>query len=159
MGYYYQKKLKKGLFLLGICLTLTFLIGYIFYLSEPRYVDDIAYIKKGQRLERYDYVSLPKYNGIFSSDGNIENGLVLQVDSAYALVLMENDFMRHDNYVQLKLKDHKYRLVGKGTIYHKVNHFIGFNIFMLTEIGLLILTVVLYVTTISTLISVLKEYM
>jgi hypothetical protein len=154
MSYGYSKSRKKLFFLITLCTILTVFVGWIFYISEPDYIDDVEMIRRGTRLEKYDFVSLPKYQ--FTNE--VENAIIIQVDSSNALAMIDSSFPHHDEYVQLKLKEHKYRLVGKGTLYHKVNHFVGFNIFFFTELALIILAGVYYVTLFSTLVSLLKQY-
>jgi hypothetical protein len=113
-------------------------VGWVFYLSEPKYVDNCYKVP-----QRYDYVSLPKYS--FRDRLEVENGIVLQVDSATILVKTHK---WSDKFHSIPIHSNSYRVIGKGTIYHKVNDYVGFNIMMITQfiIGILIAILIYFVT-------------
>jgi hypothetical protein len=138
-----NKKLKLILFFGLLSLMLTY-IGWVFYLSEPTYIDNCY-----KNVEKFDYVSIPQYS-YGSVNNEVENGIVLQVDSSKAIVKVES--WRSD-YTEIDLKQHNYRIIGKGTLYHKVNNYVGMNIMMITQIFIGILSAIL----IFTLTSILKE--
>lgn len=114
---------------IGILISIIYII-ISFYLSEPQYIDNVD-----QKLDKYDYVS------IFEKYGDdVVNGMVMQVDDKY--VLIKYTEYGRDQFAQLNIKESTYRVVGKGTIYHKVNDHIGFNIILLTQFFVMILMVI-----------------
>jgi hypothetical protein len=76
------------------------------------------------------------------------NGIVLQVDSTTALIKVKK---WREEFYQLDLKKSDYRIIGKGTIYHKINDYVGFNIMLITQIFITILSIIIGVTVFSTL--------
>jgi hypothetical protein len=124
-------------------------IGWVFYLSEPTYINH-SY----KKLEPYDYVSIPSsYNYYYDSDGiqDVINGIVLQIDSNKAIIKSKSYW--GTDLIELDLKIHNFRIIGRGTLYHKVNNYVGFNVMFITQIFIGILCVVLMIT----LISILRE--
>jgi hypothetical protein len=139
-----SQKTKARLFFV----LLIMMIGYIlwsFYISEPKYENGA----NSRKIETYDWVSLPesKYSWEDDSNRNVMNGLVLQVDETKALVKTEGRYsFSGDEMVEVDIKAHKYRIVGKGTIYHKVNNWVGFNIMIITQIFIGIVAGILMIT-------------
>ena len=119
-----------------------FYVGWVFYISEPEYIDNYH-----KRPERYDYVSIPDRYASFRNDvGEVQNGIVLQSDANFFMVKVVR-FSQNDFY-QLNFENSSYRVVGKGTIYHKVNNYVGFNIMIITQIVIGILAFILIITTV-----------
>ena len=147
-----KKKVKLVVFI-TLLLSMIFYIGWVFYVSEPKYIDSCYKIP-----ERYDYVSIPeyKYRYTYSWQTNTEviNGIILQCDSTMALVKVKNG---NEEFYQLDLKKSDYRIIGKGTVYHKINDYVGFNIMMITQIFIMILAIVIGITVFSTLTDLLKD--
>jgi len=144
-------KKKREIRLLLLIVAMISYILWVFYISEPVYINNL----QNKKLEVYDYVSISKYRNTYDQEEMV-NGIILQLDNETALLLVKN---YGDKYYQLNLKSHHYRIVGRGTIYHKVNQYVGFNIMLITQICIGILTAVLIITTVSTLKQfVIQEY-
>lgn len=144
-----KKKAIKVAVFTTLLLSMVYYIGWVFYISEPTYIDRCYKVP-----ERYDLVSIPKYR--YSSDKKQEvmTGIVMQVDSSTALIKCKE---WGDEFYELDFKKSEYRVIGKGTIYHKVNDYVGFNIMFVTQIFIAILSVILSVTLISILNSFLNR--
>ena len=140
-----------------------FYIGWIFYMSEPKYIDN-AKTDKQNNIEKYDIVST------VDNSNNVSLGMVIQIDSNYkneTRAIVKNFEYVYSNYkIQyIHLKEYSdstgggfvtdYRIIGKGTFYHKVNSFVGFNIMMITTFVIIILAIVILVT----LIGLIREFM
>ncbi len=134
--------------LITFSILTSLMIGYIawvFYISEPKYVDNCY-----KKLEKYDYVSIPsgaqysfeKEAGIFDT----ENGLVLQVDSNKAIIKLADS---RSKYMEVVSNKHGYRVIGKGTIYHKVNNLVGVDIMMISQVFIFVLLLILINSTFS----------
>ncbi|MDU9705210.1 hypothetical protein, partial [Helicobacter pylori] len=71
-------KLKKMKVKIAIFTTLLlgmlFYIGWIFYMSEPKYIDN----PQTNEVKRYDYVSIRPYENI---ENYLYTGIVLQIDT------------------------------------------------------------------------------
>ena len=130
--------------LIVLLLSMIFYVGWVFYISEPKYIDNRYKIP-----ERYDYVSLSKYS--FGTNVEVENGIVLQVDSTTMLVKTPK---YGGEFYSVPIYSNAYRIIGKGTIYHKVNDYVGFNIMLITQILIGILVAVLMITV----TGLLKEF-
>ena len=137
-----KQKIKIAVFITLIC-SMIYYIGWVFYMSEPKYIDGCY-----KKPERYDYVSIPEYRYSYETKQEVINGIVLQVDSTTALVKCKKWL---DEFYELDLKKSDYRIIGKGTIYHKVNDYVGFNIMLITQIFIGILTAILIITVTSIL--------
>lgn len=137
-------KKTKLITLIMLLLSMIFYVGWVFYISEPKYIDNCY-----KTPERYDYVSLPKYS--FGSGVEVENGIVLQVDSTTMLVKTSR---YGGEFHSVPIYSNAYRVIGRGTIYHKVNDYVGFNIMLITQIVIGILVAVLMVTV----TGLLKEF-
>lgn len=126
-----MSKKQSAFALLALMLSMLSFIIFIFYSSEPKFIDNIS---PNQKIVAYDYISLPDhlYENIGSeSNQYVNNGLVLQTDGISALVKVEESYK--SNMIQINVKDYQYRIVGKGTWYHKVNQYVGFNIMIITQ--------------------------
>ena len=143
-----NKRIKISVFVI-LTLSMVYYIGWVFYISEPKYIDACYKVP-----ERYDYVSIPEYTYSFETKKKVIIGIVLQVDSSTALVKCKN---WSDEFYELNLKTSDYRIVGKGTIYHKINDYVGFNIMLITQIFIGILTTILIITISSSLREVLND--
>lgn len=107
-------------------------IGIICYLSEPKYIDYADRIP-----HKYDWVSIPYlYTG-----NQVVTGIVLQVNNKSFLAKVSK--FGYSEYYQIDNKNPDYKVVGTGTIYHKINDFVGFNIMLLTEVFIAILCIIL----------------
>lgn len=142
-------KVKIAIFT-TLLLGMLFYIGWIFYMSEPKYIDN----PQTNEVKRYDYVSIRPYENI---ENYLYTGIVLQIDTT--------SFQNH--YVTVKCSDGSYRdiyingatrqfkIIGTGTFYHKVNAFVGFNIMMITTLVIAILAIVILIT----LIGLIREFL
>ena len=111
-----------------ILINTLYYVGWVFYISEPTYIDNCY-----KPIERYDYVSVS--GRYYHTKGEVENGLILQRDSTSALIKCKRPFpYMNFNYYQLNIKEDTYRIIGKGTIYHKINDYVGFNLMVITQI-------------------------
>ncbi len=148
-----------------LLLGMLFYIGWIFYMSEPKYIDN-AKTDAQNEIERYDVVSTK------DTYGNTNLGMVIQIDSNFknetrAIVKNFETVYSWDKITTIHLKGFAatdsvqagfttdYRIIGKGTFYHKVNSFVGFNIMMITTFIIIILAIVVLVT----LICLLREFL
>jgi len=148
-----------------LLLGMLFYIGWIFYMSEPKYIDN-AKTDKQNEIERYDVVSTQ------DSYGNTNLGMVIQIDSNFkketrAIVKNFEYVYSFNALTTIHLKGYTdsasakegfvtdYRIIGKGTFYHKVNSFVGFNIMMITTVVIIILAAVVLIT----LICLLREFL
>ena len=122
----------KFLIYIGFMLTYVFTV---FYLSEPKFINDL--LQKDPQI--YDYVITPKY----SSWDHVEHGIVLQKGNGRILIKITSDAWSKDK--DLSIESDQYRIVGRGTIYHKVHQYIGFNIIMITQIIIGILCAILII--------------
>lgn len=145
-------KTKFFIFLSLLILMITY-VGWIFYISEPKYVDNPTEWSDndGNWIEKYQIVSYQ--NGLNYSS----LGMVIQIDTVsfqnqYALV-KNLDGRGLTNYTKILLNTETpaYSIVGTGTFYHKVNSLIGFNIMMVTVIFVMIFCVIIFFTLIITL--------
>jgi hypothetical protein len=130
--------------LITLVLSMVLYIAWVFYQSEPKYIDN-----SNHTIERYDYVSIPEDYG---RNGEVINGIVLQVDDSFALVLVKS---YKDEFYELDIKKSSYRIVGKGTIYHKINSYVGFNIMLITQVFMAFLLII----TGFTLATSFKEFL
>lgn len=144
-----MSKKTKVIVFLSLLISMIFYIGWVFYVSEPKYIDSCYKVP-----ERYDYVSIPEYKYSWQINQEVINGIVLQVDSTKALIKVKKWSSR---FYQLDLKNPDYRIIGKGTIYHKINDYVGFNIMLITQILIAILSIVIGVTVFTTLNDLLED--
>ncbi len=124
---------RRTKFLIMLVAALTYL-AWTWYVSEPTYISG----KSDRTIEPYDWVSVPQY-GISFSDStrnqDVETGIVLQTDGETALVKLEPRFLGgSSDLTEINLKQGNWRLIGTGTVYHKVNHYIGFNLFFISQL-------------------------
>lgn len=143
-----KQKVKIAVFI-TLLVSMIFYIGWVFYVSEPKYIDSCYKVP-----ERYDYVSIPEYKYSWQTNTEVINGIVLQVDSTTALVKVKK---WREEFYQLDLNKSDYRIIGKGTIYHKINDYVGFNIMLITQIFITILAVVIGITVFSALKDLLNN--
>lgn len=141
-----NKNIKVTVFIV-LTISMVYYIGWVFYMSEPKYIDNC-----NKKLEKYDYVSIPKYKYL-SSNQEVINGFILQVDEKKALIKCKK---YRDEFYELDLKESEYRIIGKGTIYHKVNDYVGFNIMVITQLFIGILCAIIMIILITTLTEILK---
>ena len=135
----------KARFLLATIISMVSYIMWTFYISEPKYINN----SNEKQLEAYDWISLPEYQYSWQdeSNRNVINGLVLQIDGQKALVKTEGRYsFSSDDMVEVDIKAHKYRIVGEGTIYHRVNQWVGFNMMLITQIFIGICVALLIIT-------------
>jgi hypothetical protein len=159
-----KKKLVFLLFLLGVMI---YYVGWVFYISEPKYIDNAQTYGKefptaGEvglyPLHTYDFVVVPTKGEFYTDDkNNVITGMVLQVDDKHAFVKRYAGGYSWDDYFDLIIDKSHYRVIGKGTLYHKVNHYIGFNIMFITQMIIGVLIAVLIWTTSITFANVLKD--
>jgi len=144
-----KKNIKVAMFIV-LAISMVYYIGWVFYMSEPTYIDNCK-----KKVERFDYVSVKKYGW---SDGRVEviNGIVLQVDESTAIIKCE-EYSFSDVYYELDLKKNDFRIIGQGTIYHKVNNYVGFNLMLITQLFIGILSFIITATLVSTLSEMLKD--
>lgn len=146
-----NKKIKIAI-LITLLSSMIFFIGFIFYMSEPNYIDNVG-SNRQYKIHKYDVVSTANNNSI-----NI--GVVIQIDSVsfkdtratvknfeYAY---SNDKYRIIHITPIATKDSTkdcftidYSIIGHGTFYHKVNSFVGFNIMMITVFIIVILLIII----------------
>ena len=137
------QKSKARLFFGLLILMITY-VGFVFYVSEPTYSNI-----KDRAIKTFDFVAIPdKYNLGDESAYEVQTGIVLQTDGETALVCVKSRYMGgSDDLYEIKLKDHgKYRIIGEGTFYHKVNYYVGFNIMIITQFIIGILLAILGIT-------------
>lgn len=138
-----RKKKTLPLLILGM---ITYIL-WVFYISEPKYINNL----QDKKLEVYDYVSICERCNEYDYH-QMKNGIVLQVDNEFALLMVKQ---YKDTYFQLNLKDKDYRVIGRGTIYHKVNQYVGFNIMLITQICISVLTAIFIIITFYNLMKTL----
>lgn len=161
----YNNNRRKLRFLLCLLVTLIIYVGWVFYISEPTYIDNAqTYTNQlsddGHKypLYKYDFVVIPEHGLYATEDKNsVMTGMVLQIDGKHALVKIFEGGYSWEDYYDLILDKSHYRVIGSGTIYHKVNHYIGFNIMMISNAFIMILILIIGFTTIRSTISVLEE--
>lgn len=149
-----MSKKKSAFALLALMLSMLSFIIFVFYSSEPKFIDNIS---PNQKIVAYDYISVPSslWHNIGSEDNQyVNNGLVLQTDGVNALVKVNEGY--RDDMIQINNKAHEYRIVGKGTWYHKVNQYVGFNIMLITQIFIGFLLAVVAITQSKLLAEILK---
>lgn len=129
-----NKKIIRFSILLTIMLSF---LAFIFYKSEPKYINNYD----NKQIEKFDYVTIPKYTY------ENQNGVVLQVDTIrkQALIVVKG-FMDNEFYNIVINDKSSYRIVGKGTFYHKINVWLGFNVMIITQIFIMIICAILFVT-------------
>ena len=139
------QKTKARLFF-GLLILMISYVGFIFYVSEPEYTNDI----QNRPLHQFDIVTVQDHLwGNLGDESNYEvnTGIVLQTDGKTALVKVSSRYLGgNDDLYDLTIKDGKYRIVGKGTFYHKVNFYVGFNIMIITQVIIGMLLAILGIT-------------
>jgi hypothetical protein len=116
-------------------------LAWTFYISEPQFLDN-----SNKKIETFDWISVPEYNLSYldsTENQEVETGIVLQTDGERALVKIESRYLGGSSQLEeVNIKSGNYRIVGRGTIYHKVNHYIGFNMFLISQFLITILMVI-----------------
>lgn len=144
------QKSKARLFFGLLILMITY-VGFVFYVSEPTYSNI-----KERPVKTFDFVAIPDHLWHNIGDESayvVETGIVLQTDGETALVCVKSKYLGgNDDLYEIKLKDHgKYRIIGEGTFYHKVNHYVGFNLMIITQFIIGILLAILSITQVKLL--------
>ena len=142
-----KQSIKVGIFILLVA-SMIFYIGWVFYVSEPDYIDNIS----NKEICKYDYVSIKEYRYSFESKQEVITGIVLRSDNETALVKYNG--WRNEFY-ELDLKKSDFRIIGKGTIYHKVNDYVGFNIMLISQVFIVVLCLIITFTLIDILRDIL----
>jgi len=136
-----NRRVKFWVFTLLLLSMVTY-IGWVFYISEPKYVNNCY-----KNIEPYDYVSIRS-----GYTNKVDVGIVLQIDTNTAIIKTDEHY---SDLYELNIKNHGYRIIGKGTIYHKINNYVGFNIMLITQIFIMILCVIIM----KTLYSLLDDFL
>lgn len=125
-----KEKWIKLTILTSMLLSAVWYVGYVFNASEPTYIDNPD---RTYEVHKDDYVV------ITFVDGRCEHGLVIQVDTtsyiySNAATVRLSDGEIHQLTIDKVRKSQAFRIIGKGTFYHRVNNMIGWNICMTTAI-------------------------
>jgi hypothetical protein len=124
---------QKTKFRLMLLVAISYL-AWTWYISEPTYISG----NTDRTIQTYDWVSVPQYGITFgdsTQNQDVETGIVLQTDGETALVKLEPRFLGgSSNLTEIDIKQGTWRLIGTGTIYHKVNQYIGFNLFLISQV-------------------------
>lgn len=156
---------KKTIIFIALFLSISLYIAWIFYMSEPKYIDNIN-SERQAKIQKYDVVST--HNNL----GDLDIGMIIQIDTTdvkqtKAIVKNFENAYSNDNFTTIHLTSIPktdscqlgftidYRVIGRGTFYHKVNHFIGFNIMMTTTALLVIIELIIAIV----LIGILREWL
>lgn len=116
--------MKKETLKRAIWITIPLLwVATVFYLSEPQFKSESK-----NNLEPGDIVScVNKYSG----ESNMF--VVLQLSDGKFFAKSIKGGISLDKYIDKSIKDKNYRVIGRATIYHKVNMYVGFNIMIITQ--------------------------
>jgi hypothetical protein len=143
-----MNKRKKARIFFGLILLMVTYIGWSFYISEPKYIDGIS----SKKIETFDWVSIPDRTFSWDKNSDVRMGIVLQVDGDRALIKSEGRYScSNEEMKDIIISEGKHRIVGRGTIYHKVNHYVGFNIMMISQVLIGILLLIILFTQVSIL--------
>lgn len=143
-----KTKQKKMIFLFSsLILLMLCYIAWVFYISEPKWISNPN--KSTKDVETYDIVSIRSSYGL---DNELLVGIVIQVDTTtfkntnYAVVKIIGGY--HDEYRNIVTNTitPNYSIVGAGTIYHKINQFVGFNLMRITTIFIIIISSIIFIT-------------
>ena len=124
---------QKTKFKIMVLVAVSYL-AWTWYISEPSYISGNS---KTETLKPFDYVSVPEYGIRYDSTKNqdVENGIVLQTDGKKALVKLEPRFLgSSSDLTEIDIENGNWRRIGTGTVYHKVNQYIGFNLFLISQV-------------------------
>lgn len=143
-----MSKKKKAVLFFSIIVLMCAYIGWSFYVSEPKYIDNIT----SKKLEKYDYIAIP-YWDFETSKQQAATAIVIQVDGTRALIKTQkyNDELR-----DIVIEEHNYRIIGKATVYHKINTYVGFNVMLISQVFIFILLIIIAVTEFNLLSDLLK---
>lgn len=133
---------NKIIALVCVVLVMISYIGWSFYISEPKYENDC-----NRNVGIYDFITLNEYSYSSGEIKNVDLCIVIQTSKDIILVKKMNKYT--DTYLELNKNKNNYRVVGKGTIYHKVNNYVGFNIMQLSQIFSVLLISILVIVIIS----------
>lgn len=132
-----MEKVRVGMSAL-VVFCMAFYVGWVFYISEPTYIDSC-----NKAVEKFDLISANMYS--YDDDAKAL-GLVLQKDSTRFIAKMMTYLHSRDEFREFKIKNDNYRIIGSGTFYHKVNCYVGFNIMVVTQLFIIILLFILILT-------------
>jgi len=122
-----------------------FYVGYVFYISEPAYIDNCH-----KQIEKYDWVVIPAVY-----DGNVKAGVVLQRNETNFILKIKDTY--HSELYSISIEKGNYQIIGEGTMYHKVNDYVGTNIMLITQIIIGILCGCLMVVTVVSIVELLED--
>ena len=132
--------MKKHLKFYTSTLLILTVIGYIWYLSEPKYDNNHQGI-----IQTYDIITVPVYRFSYydnpDKEVNVKTYMVLQKDSSTIFVKDLDGY--YTQYKVLNYTKYNIHIIGHGTIYHKVNQIIGLNIMLIAQVLLLLLLFVI----------------
>lgn len=139
---------NKARLFLGLLLAMITYIGWSFYISEPKYINGIS----NKKLEPYDLITVDDDTYSYTIGTNVKTAIVLQMDETFALIKTTSRW--GDSFKQIKVGSGQYRIVGRGTIYHKVNSWVGFNIMLISQALITIILALLLITKLELLNSI-----
>ncbi len=144
-------KIKITIFTILLVSMISYIV-WIFYMSEPEYIDN----PQNNKVEKYDIVSIRPFGNI---EFDLELGMVIQIDTTipnkHSAIIKSIQWNNTYKDIQLDTATPSYKIIGKGTFYHKINYLIGFNIMMTTIFLVAILAIVISVTLINLLQKIL----
>jgi hypothetical protein len=125
-------------------LSLIGLVAWMFYMSEPTYID---HPKLPSEIAKYDIITMRPYG---SMESDLFIGMVIQVDTTsftnnHYAVVKSTQWMKSYRDVKIDTITPNYKIIGRGTFYHKANHFVGFNIMFITTLAIIIIAIVVLV--------------
>ena len=115
-------------------------------MSEPQFIDNP---ESTWYPKRYDIITWEtKY--VYS----VSAGMVIQMDTTsmnHKYITVKSLYGRGDDFYRFKVGTvtPEWHIIGKGTFYHKINHFVGFNIMLITTICIMILAIIILITCIG----------
>lgn len=121
---------KKMVALTIINVSMLIFVIFMLYKSEPKYVNNYQKIP-----EVWDYVVMP---GLYEYGKNeTADGVVLQTDDSTFTFRYKQGLTRsglNGGLYNISKKDTRYKVIGRGTFYHKINSYVGFNIMLITTL-------------------------
>jgi hypothetical protein len=143
---------KKAIVFICLSVLMIAYIGWTFYISEPKYIDGIS----SKKIETFDWIAMYEKEWSWDEETNVVMGIVIQVDGDRALVKTDGQYSFSEGRMRdLQISTSKYRIVGRGTIYHKVNQYVGFNIMLISQVFIGILLLIILFTQ----VSILKDFL
>jgi hypothetical protein len=146
-------KSRRILVLTAVNLLMLGYVIFMFYKSEPEYVNN-SYGKPivGDYVNVYD-------NADFAH--SFYCGMVVQTDSAsFSLNVRTSmtDVQHNSGIYSIPYKGTvPYKIIGKGTFYHKVNAYLGFNIMFITICIIIVFFAVTFYTEINIIWQILNS--